>query len=136
MKKIILFFVLSLISIEGTIAQTEVKDDYAYSENGFVLKEGSFKIGKLTYLYCGLYSPDGKVCIKVNNRCPHHKDQESMSFAPGTEIIAPYATAGLNKPWYYIPKSVKKIYSGALSGCTNIYYYNDSEITEHKQVEQ
>ena len=135
MKRFILFFVLCL-SFEGAIAQTEVKDDYVCSENGFVIKEGFIKIGKLTLHYCGLYSTDGKVCVKINNRCPHYKDIESLSLAPGTEIIAPYATAGLDKPWYYIPKSVKKIYSGALSGCKDIYYYNDSEITEHKQVEE
>ena len=136
MKKYILTLAICLMGIGSVAAQTEVKDGYVQSEQGFVYKKGSFKINgtKKKCDYAGLYTPDGRICVKISNRTLDKNNVIVDAVAPGTEVIGPEASEGLETPWLYIPTSVKKIYSGGLK-VRNVLIYDINEISEHK-IEQ
>lgn len=132
MKKYLFTLVICLMSIGSVNAQTEVKDGYVQSEQGFVYKKGSFKINgtKNKCAYAGIYTPDGKICVKISNRTLDKNNEIVDAVAPGTEVIGPEASAEIETPWLYIPKSVKKIYNGGLK-VKNVLIYDISEISEH-----
>jgi hypothetical protein len=132
MNKIYLLLIFSLISIGSAKAQTEVKDGYVTSEKGFVYKSGKFTIGKKKFKYAGLYSADGKVCVKTFKPIGSSNQEETV-VAPGTEIVVNGACY-----WHYyvwLPTTVKKIGEDALMknqyGLGETYFYNAEDIVDH-----
>ena len=131
MKKYLLTLAICLIGMGSVNAQTEVKDVYIQSEQGFVYKSGSFKINgaKAKCDYAGLYTPDGKICVKISSRGKNGLNIDAVG--PGTEVICPDASAGIETHFLHIPTSVKKIYSGGIK-VKNVLIYDINEISEHK----
>lgn len=134
MKQSILILMFCLFGFGSISAQqTEVTEEYVSDANGFVVKEGAFKVGKIQVSFAGLYTSDGKVCVKIFNRCIHQSaNRLTNGVAPGTEILAPSATAGITKELLYLPRKLKKIYANALSGCLNVEFYNENDVTEQQ----
>lgn len=134
-KKLLFMLTLLLMSIGVVNAQVEVNENYVQSEQGFVVKRGSFKIGKKKYSYSGLYTPDGKICVKCNYSWEDHTDKKAdIAVAPGTEVLGPFAFADFSDRPLYLPKSLKKIYPNATGG-TYIDLYDDKYITEHVVIQ-
>ena len=130
MKRIGLLLTACLLSFSLCQAQenkVDVKPELVYSADGFVYRMGSFKIEKTKYTYCGLYTTDGKVCVKMFG----YTGGGYVCIAPGTEIIANCAC--LDSSQIFIPKSVKQISTGAFPATCRVFVYDESTITEQKE---
>ena len=128
-KNLLSMFTLFLMSIGVANAQVEVNENYVQSEQGFVCKEGSLKIGKEKYYYSGIYTADGKTCVKLNYNIQANRDKTANVVAPGTEVLASNAISHIIGD-LILPKSLKKIYTNSL-GVRNVIIYDDNAITEH-----
>ncbi len=123
----ILLFIIVLMCTCFTQAQesgTVVTTEKVYSESGFVLREGRFKIGKIKCFYKGLYTADGKVCVRI---MPLSITNAYRCVAPGTEIIA--TGAFQSEDWVFLPKSCKTICTGALN-TPYIAPYDESQVSD------
>ncbi len=138
MKKFLLVLMLCISYAGYVSAQTTVNEKSIRCEQGFELKEGEFKIGKTKYHYGGIYTLDGKVCIRCNIMILNSTNYVD-AVAPGTEVIASGALTNVRRKVFYIPKSVKEVQAGALvlggrddESLLYISIYDDSLVTEHK----
>ena len=130
MKKV-LFIVFCILSIGYSQAQND-SINYIYDERGFVVKQGTFSIGKNKFCYYGLYTSDEKACVKMFR--PAHPYVLMICVAPGTEKILPNACSGIGLVG--IPRSVKYISKEAFpTDVTDIYVYDDKQIENHKTIE-
>jgi hypothetical protein len=127
--KRILIIMLCVMGMATLHAQTEVKDGYVESNQGFVIKKGTFEYEGRKYGYHGLYSADGKVLVQ----CIPYKGGVAYgcTVAPGTEVIVNaahgegYITAA--------PSSVRKICEGAKFNSNKLVVYDVTKVTKHKE---
>lgn len=125
------FFIITICFLCVGLCQAQIdrkelnEFNYIHSENGFVTKEGAIKHGRIKFHYDGLYSADGKVLLKK-----FLNDYNAV--APGTEVIAANACAGIGNIRLLIPNTVKYISPQAFAPQPYIIVYDISEIEEDK----
>jgi hypothetical protein len=129
MRKVLLMLTLCLVGISVADSQSIADESSVESELGFVYKEGSFKIGKEKYYYAGIYTADGKICVKFNYSVLEGRDVTANAVAPGTEVLAATEIHTMRGD-LFLPKSLKKIYTKFLS-VRNALIYDDKAIAEH-----
>ncbi len=112
MKKISLFvailFCCSTVYAEND--ETKVTPNEVSCEKGFVMRKGSFKVGKRKFKFSGVYSADGSVCVKC---WPYAIPGDWLIVAPGTKTIARNALISTETNYCYLPNSVTKISTDA-----------------------
>ena len=133
MKKILLFvailFCCSTVYAEDDTTKTTPGE--VFCEKGYVFRKGKFRIGKIKCYFEGLYTADGKVCVRVN---PHIPATYHQCIAPGTEIVAKGALPESVLGWVYLPKSVKTISTEAFANDLIIAPYDESKLEDLEET--
>jgi len=129
MKKLILFVAILFCCSTGYAQNAEVKTtpDDVFSEKGFVVRKGSFKLGKEKLKFKGIYSPDGTVCVKCWS---NYEESIILVVAPGTKTIAQNACITPNTKCCYIPNTVTKISTNAFPAFCEVIIYDVNAIEE------
>ena len=129
MKKLILFVAILFCCSTGYAQNAEVKitPDDVFCEKGFVVRKGSFKLGKEKLKFKGIYSPDGTVCVKC---WPHAVNTDILVVAPGTKTIAQNACVTTMTKYCYIPNTVTQIGTGSFPTDCEVEIYDVNAIEE------
>jgi len=129
MKKLILFVAILFCCSTGYAQNAEVKitPDDVFCEKGFVVRKGSFKLGKEKLKFKGIYSLDGTVCVKC---WPHAVNTDILVVAPGTKTIAQNACVTTMTKYCYIPNTVTQISTNAFPTDCEVEIYDVNAIEE------
>ena len=129
MKKLILFVAILLCCSTGYAQNAEVKitPNDVFCEKGFVVRKGSFKLGKEKLKFKGIYSPDGTVYVKC---LPHAINTDILVVAPGTKTIAQNACVTTMTKYCYIPNTVTQIGTGSFPTDCEVEIYDVNAIEE------
>lgn len=133
MRKLLLLIVtLVLIDVCQAQESSSVSAEKVTCETGYIIRKGRFKVGKQKCYFNGLYTADGKVCVRMNpNNIPASHYQ---CVAPGTEIVANGALPETVLGWVFLPKSVKTIYTGAFAHDVYIVPYDESKLENMEET--
>ncbi len=133
MKKLLLLIVtLVLVDVCQAQESSSASADKVTCETGYIVRKGRFRIGKQKCYFNGLYTADGKVCVRMN---PHNiPAAHYQCVAPGTEIVAKGALPESVLGWVFLPKSVKTIYTEAFAHDLVIVPYDESKLEDMEET--
>lgn len=133
MKKYLCLSLFCILTLTVTAQETSsVSYEKVFCENGYVVRKGRFRIGKQKCYFNGLYTADGKVCVRMNPRnipAAHYQ-----CVAPGTEVVATGALPESVLGWVFLPKSVKTIYKDAFAADLVIVPYDESKLEDMEET--